>query len=97
MLVFSSTHAFLYSESKPWCDVHSHALSSSHAISCKPFLQLFDFIDADKSGEISVEEFESMFAELGISTTRADMDNIFRLVSKNPNTAGEGDIDDVEL
>lgn len=44
-----------------------------------------------------MEEFESMFAELGISTTRADLDNIFRLVNKNPNTAGEGDIDDVEL
>lgn len=59
--------------------------------------KLFEFIDKDASGTITVEEFESMFAELGISTTRTDMDHIFRMVNKDASSSSDNDIDNIEF
>lgn len=40
---------------------------------------LFCYVDKDRSGTITSEEFECLFAELGIGTTRSDMEHIFEV------------------
>ena len=67
---------------------------------------LFRYVDKDSSGAITAEEFELLFAELGIGTTRSDMEHIFQLVNKDVNNSrghvdvnddSEGTIDDIEF